>query len=109
MPQWLLHIALRQSMANTLSTSIFIEGFPLSVSAQDLFALFAPYGRVESVELATSWDGRPLRIAEVSMERSEAADWPIRLLHRSEMNGERIIVFRLLEDIFPLLPPDMGR
>ena len=96
-------------MANHLSTSIFIEGFPLSVSAQDLFALFAPYGRVESVELATSWDGRPLRIAEVRMERSEDADWAIRLLHRSDMDGERIIVFRLQEDILPLLPADMGR
>jgi len=96
-------------MGRSTSTSLFIEGFPLSVSAQDIFALFAPYGRVESVELATSWDGRPLRIAEVRMQRSEDADWAIHLLHRSEMDGERILVFRLPEDILPLLPVDMGR
>jgi RNA-binding proteins (RRM domain) len=95
-------------MANSVSTSLFIEGFPLSVSAQELFALFAHYGKVESVELATSWDGRPLRIAEIRMARSEDAEWAIRLLHRSEMDGKRILVFRLREDILPLLPTDMG-
>lgn len=95
-------------MARTKSTSLFIEGFPPSMSAHELFALFAPYGRVTSVELATSWDGRPLRIAEIRMERCEDADWAIRLLHRSDMDGERIFVFRLREDILPLLPADMG-
>ncbi|MCC2640777.1 MAG: recognition motif [Nitrospira sp.] len=82
-------------MASTTSTSLFIEGFPPSVSAQELFALFADYGRVESVELGTSWDGRPLQIAEIRMARSEDADWAIRLLHRSEIDGVRILVFRL--------------
>ncbi len=101
---WLL----RQRMTSVMSTSLFIEGFPPTVSAQELFALFAPYGRVRSVELATSWDGRPLRIAEVQMERAEDADWAIRLLHRSHMDGELILVFRLREDILPLLHTDIG-
>lgn len=96
-------------MGRSTSTSLFIEGFPPSVSAQELMGLFAPYGRVTSVELANSWDGRPLRIAEIHMERSEDADWAIRLLHRSHMDGELILVFRLREDILPLLPADMGR
>ena len=95
-------------MTRMMSTSLYIEGFPPAVSAQDLFALFAPYGRVRSVELATSWDGRPLRIAEVRMERSDDADWAIRLLHRSRMDGELILVFRLHRDILPLPPADMG-
>jgi RNA recognition motif-containing protein len=94
-------------MANPMSTSLFVEGFPPSVSAQELFALFAPYGRVKSVELATSWDGRPLRIAEIQMERSEDAEWAIRLLHRSHLDGELILVFRLRKDILPLSPADM--
>lgn len=67
-----------------------------------------PYGNVKSVELASSWDGRPMRIAEIRMERPEEADWAIRLLHGSEMNGERICVFRLREDIVPLQPADLG-
>jgi RNA recognition motif-containing protein len=93
-------------MASTMSTSLFIEGFPASVSAKELYALFAPCGRVKSVELATSWDGRPMRIAEIRMERSEDADWAIRLLHRSQMDGELILVFRLRKEIFPLCPTD---
>ncbi len=88
-------------MPSTTSTSLFIEGFPLSTSAQELRALFAPYGKVTSVELANSWDGRPLRIAELHMERAEDADWAIRLLHRTHMDGELILVFRLREDILP--------
>jgi RNA recognition motif-containing protein len=88
-------------MGSNTSTSLFIEGFPRSVSAQDLRALFAAYGRVTSVELANSWDGRPMRIAEIHMERAEDADWAIRLLHRSHMDGELILVFRLREDILP--------
>ena len=98
----------RKGTESAMATSIFIEGFPLSVTGQELYVLFASYGRVRSVEIATSWDGRPLRIAEVQMERSEDADWAIRLLHGSEMDGELIRVFRLREDILPLLPADMG-
>lgn len=49
-----------------------------------------------------------MRIAEIRMERPEEADWAIRLLHGSEMNGERICVFRLREDIVPLQPADLG-
>ena len=71
-----------------MSTLLFIEGFPPSVSTQELYVLFAPYGWVRSIEIATQWDGRPLRIAEVQMERPEDADWAIRLLHRSQMDGE---------------------
>jgi RNA recognition motif-containing protein len=96
-------------MAGIMSTPLFIEGFPPSVSAQELFALFAPYGRVISVELATSWDGRPLRIADIQMERSEDADWAVRLLHRSHMDGELILVFRLPEDILPALSALKGQ
>ncbi len=51
--------------------------------------------------MATQWDGRPLRIAEVQMERPEDADWAIRLLDRSEMEGELIRVFRVRGDILP--------
>ena len=94
-------------MGSSMSTSLFIEGFPLSVSAQDLLSLFARYGKVRSVELANSWDGRPMRIAEVHMERREDADWAIRLLHRSRMDGELIMVFRLREDIMP--PSSAGK
>ncbi len=82
-------------------TSLFIQGYPASVTAQEVYVLFTPYGTVRSVELATSWDAWPLRIAEVQMERSEDADWAIRLLHGSEMDGEIIEVFRLREDILP--------
>lgn len=96
-------------MASFMSTSLFIEGFPPSVSAHEWFALFALYGRVRSVELATSWDGRPLRIAEVQMERREDADRAIRLLHRSHMDGELIVVFRLPAGLLPLLSADMGQ
>ena len=84
-----------------MSTSLFIEGFPRSVSVQELYVLFAPYGWVRSVEMAISWDGRPLQIAEVRMDRPEEAEWAIRLLDRSEMEGERIRVFRVGEDILP--------
>jgi RNA recognition motif-containing protein len=83
-----------------MATSLFIQGFPPSATAQEVYRLFAPYGWVRSVELATAWDGRPLRIAEVQMERSEDADWAIRLLHGSEMDGHTIQVFRLRDD-FP--------
>jgi RNA recognition motif-containing protein len=95
-------------MGSSTSTSLFVEGFPPSVSAQELVALFAPFGRVTSVELAKSWDGRPLRIAEIRMECAEGADWAIRLLHRSHMDGELILVFRLREDILPGSCVDTG-
>ena len=84
-----------------MSNTLFIEGFPPSVSAQELYVLFAPYGWVRSVEMAISWDGRPLRIAEVRMNRPEEAEWAIRLLDRSEMEGERIRVFRVRDDMLP--------
>ncbi|MBA3754011.1 MAG: RNA-binding protein [Nitrospira sp.] len=74
-----------------------------------LYALFVLYGWVRSVGIATSWDGRPLRIDEVQMERAADADWAIRLLHRSEMDGELILVFRLREDLLPLPPADLGQ
>ena len=84
-----------------MPTSLFIEGFPPSVCARELYVLLAPYGGVQSIEMAISWDGRPLRIAEVQMERPEDAEWAIRVLDRSEFDGERIRVFRVREDILP--------
>jgi hypothetical protein len=51
--------------------------------------------------MAMSWDGRPLQIAEMRMDRPEEAEDAIRLLDRSEMEGERIRVFRVGEDILP--------
>ena len=51
--------------------------------------------------MAISWEGRPLRIAEVPMEQPKEADWAIRLLGRSELDGERIRVSRVREDILP--------
>jgi hypothetical protein len=78
--------------ANTCRCRCLLKDFLRQVSARELFALFAPHGRVTSVELATAGDGRSLRIAEIHVERSEDADWTTRLLHRSYMDGELILV-----------------
>ena len=59
-----------------MSAEVCVEGFPPSMTVQELKDLFSECGPVLSVELGTAVDGQPLGIAKVEMGQVEGAKRP---------------------------------
>ena len=70
-----------------------VEGFPLTVTQEELKSMFSACGLVLSVELESTENGLPLGIARVEMGSAEEAQRALRLLHRTTVGGRRILVF----------------
>jgi RNA recognition motif-containing protein len=68
-------------------TSIYVGNLPFSASEDEIRALFAPYGNVESVKLITDREtGRPRGFGFVEMSASDANS-AIQALNGKDMGG----------------------
>jgi RNA recognition motif-containing protein len=65
------------------------------MSERSLRELFSPYGTVTDLQFEVSADGQCLGIAELRMIDSDEAEAAIKGLHRLEVNGKRMLVFRI--------------
>ena len=70
-----------------------IEGVPPLFSNQQLKDLFAPFGTVLSAWVVTDPAGKSLRMGEVEMSTPQEAEKAMRALHRSQVQGEFLLVF----------------
>jgi len=75
-----------------MTMNIFVGNLPFSTSEEEIRALFAEYGNVESVRLITDRDtGRSRGFGFVEME-SEAANAAIQALNGTELGGRALRV-----------------
>ena len=77
-----------------MSSEVCVEGFPPTVTEQELKNLFSDCGPVLSVEVATTDDGQPLGFATVEMGQDDAAERAIRTLHHVQLGGRTLLVYR---------------
>ena len=76
-----------------VSKKIYIGNLPFSSTEEELEALFASHGTVESVNVITDREtGRPRGFAFVEMESESDADKAIRALDGSNLGGRDIRV-----------------
>lgn len=74
-----------------MSKKIYVGNLPFSASDDEIRALFAEYGDVETVNLITDRDtGRPRGFGFVEM--SSGADEAIQALHQKDMGGRTLNV-----------------
>lgn len=71
---------------------LFIEGFPLSFTEQQLDDVFAPFGQVLSVRVVGGQAGESLRFGFVEMASEEEAVRAQQALHRTWLEGQPLIV-----------------
>ena len=81
-----------------MSVKLYIEGFPSTLSDDELGKLFAPFGTVISVVIARTITDESMCFAEVQMAKTEEAEKAIEALHHSRMDGKLILVFH---DVWP--------
>jgi len=75
-----------------MTMNIFVGNLPFTASEEEIRALFAEYGNVESVRLITDRDtGRSRGFGFVEMEH-EAANAAIQALNGTEMGGRALRV-----------------
>ena len=74
-----------------MSKKIYVGNLPFSASDDEVRALFADFGTVESVNLITDRDtGRPRGFGFVEM--ADGADDAIKALHQTDMGGRSLNV-----------------
>lgn len=78
-----------------MSVTICVEGLPLWMTEASLRDLFSHYGSVTAVRIELDADGQPFGIAEIVMTYSSEALGAIEGLHRVEVDGKRLLLFRL--------------
>jgi RNA recognition motif-containing protein len=72
---------------------IYVGNLPFTSTEDELRALFARHGAVDSVSVITDREtGRPRGFAFVEMEEASAADDAIRALDGSDLGGRNIKV-----------------
>lgn len=71
---------------------LFVEGFPTSVTDQELYSLFASVGQVLSAKVVKGLAGESLRFGFVEMASKVEAVQAKQALHRTDFKGERLIV-----------------
>jgi len=82
-----------------------VEGFPLSVEAEEIKALFSACGVVRSVQMDTmDCGGFSLGMARVQMGAEEDAQRSLRLLHRVTLGGRPVLLFRIPQPSFAQEP-----
>ena len=77
-----------------MACKLYVEGFPASLSDQELANLFSAFGTVISTVIARTISDESLCFAEVEMATAEGADEAIKVLHHARMDGKLIIVFQ---------------
>jgi hypothetical protein len=68
-------------------TTVFVDGVPSRFSAEDLQALFQPWGAVRAI-MATHWSGHSLGSGCVEFATAGEADYAISLLNGREVMGD---------------------
>ena len=76
-----------------MSHEVCVEGFPPSITEDELRHLFSACGTVVSVDMARTVEGRPLGFATVQMASAEAVERAIRTVHRVKLDGRTLLVF----------------
>lgn len=76
-----------------MSHEICIDGFPPTVTAEELKILFSECGPVLSVDLVRSVEGSSMGVARLQMESSEAAENAVRMFNRAKLDGRTLLVF----------------
>jgi RNA recognition motif-containing protein len=76
-----------------MSQEVCVEGFPPSITEDELRHLFSACGTVLSVDMAMGVDGRPLGFATVEMAAPELAHRAIQTLHHVKVDGCTLLVF----------------
>ena len=77
-----------------MSIEVYVEGFPPSVTEQELKDLFSECGPVLSIQMATTVEGCPLGFARVQLGVVEEAEQAIRTLHHVKLGGCTLLVYR---------------
>ena len=77
---------------------IIVEGFPPSVTDEELKRLFSTYGQVLSVRTERTEEGFPLRIARVRMGSMQDAEEAVTSMHHATLDGCTLLVFRSFKD-----------
>lgn len=76
-----------------MSTSIYVGNLPWRTTAEDLRALFEPYGAVENARIVTDRDtGRSRGFGFVDMLDAEPAQKAISELHNYDYGGRPLTV-----------------
>lgn len=75
-----------------MGNMLFVEGFPASVTDQELYSLFASVGQVLSARVVRGHAGESLRFGFVEMASKVEAVQAKQALHRTDFKGERLIV-----------------
>jgi RNA recognition motif-containing protein len=89
-----------------MSEKICVEGLSRSITETSLRTLFSRYGTVIAVRIQVDAQGHSLGIAEVDMADYRESLLAIQGLHREEISGKRLLVFRLASA--PLSEPPPG-
>jgi RNA recognition motif-containing protein len=85
-----------------MSTRIYVENLPAATTPGDLINLFAPFGNVVDVNIATDRDNfQPLGYGFVTMVTSEGAHAAIQGLNGRQLGKRSLIVTELR-------PPSLG-
>ena len=84
-----------------MGATLYLDGFPASVTVSELTTLVAGFGSVRSVEILTGVEGRPLSIAVVEMARAQEAEAVVRALHGTTLEGSPLIAFLAAGDHHP--------
>ena len=71
-----------------------VEGFPRSLTEEELKRLFSKYGQVLSVGMERTEEGLPLRIARVRMGTIEEAERAVMSMRHATLDGCKLLVFR---------------
>ena len=77
-----------------MNDHICVDGFPPSLTQEELKILFSECGAVLSVELLRSADGNSLGVAWLQMESSQAAQNAVRLFHHTQLGGRTLLVYQ---------------
>ena len=81
-----------------MACKLYVEGFSASLSDQELANLFSAFGTVISAVIARKITGESLCFAEVEMAIPEEAEQASERLHRTHIDGKRMLVFH---DVWP--------
>ena len=76
-----------------MSTEVCVEGFPPTVTEQELKDLFSACGTVLSIQMETTEEGHPMGFAEVVMANQTEADNAMEALHLVYLHGRLLLVF----------------
>lgn len=75
-----------------MSSEICVDGFPPSVTEEELKILFSECGAVLSVEVLRSAKGNSLGVAYLQMESAQAVEKAVQLFHHATLEGRTLLV-----------------